>query len=495
MTRAEHDALTGLRNHGAFQRELGALVSRRAPFALLMLDLDAFKVYNDTHGHPAGDALLGRIGGVMTESIRGDRPCLPLRRRRVRDPASGADLRRGPRYRGRVRAAVAGLTDTIGPLVTVSVGIAGYPDDGWTKDELVAVADRGCTWRSRQGRRAGDRRSDAGPVPGRGGQDDDQDAGAPRAAGAAARDRGTGGRAGGRQARVPVPARGRRRGGRGPRRPRGHRGVRGVSTATTCPRARAWAGRWSGAADRRWWTTTPRTTVARTSCRRAYSEPCAQSRSRPVTRRSGRSGSRRARRAGRSPSARWRRSCGSPSWRRSPSTTPGCSNAPRPRSARAHAALHDQLTGLPNRTLLLNRLAEQLETGSALAGRGLAPAAIPGARRPGHRRADRADPAGSRPVQGGQREPGPRRRRPAAGPGRPTPAGAARSTDTVARLGSDEFGILLGAVRQRPRPSARRRGSSRRSRSRSTWTARRSSSGPARGWRSVGPGRRHRATC
>ena len=65
--RAEHDALTGLRNHGSFQRELGQAVAAAdgGPFALLMLDLDAFKTFNDTCGHPAGDALLAAIGEAM----------------------------------------------------------------------------------------------------------------------------------------------------------------------------------------------------------------------------------------------------------------------------------------------------------------------------------------------------------------------------------------------------------------------------------------------
>ncbi|HEX5826463.1 MAG TPA: GAF domain-containing protein, partial [Candidatus Limnocylindrales bacterium] len=72
LTKAEHDALTGLRNHGAFQLELGALVDRELPFSLLMLDLDDFKGYNDTHGHPEGDALLARIARAMSESIRAD---------------------------------------------------------------------------------------------------------------------------------------------------------------------------------------------------------------------------------------------------------------------------------------------------------------------------------------------------------------------------------------------------------------------------------------
>ncbi len=104
--------------------------------------------------------------------------------------------------------------------------------------------------------------------------------------------------------------------------------------------------------------------------------------------------------------------------------------------SRAHAALHDQLTALPNRTLLMNRLAEQLDTAG---------------REQGHRRAtarrvaliildlDRfkvvneslGHAAGDLLLtQVAQRL-----------------LAAARTTDTVARLGSDEFGILLGTVR------------------------------------------------
>jgi len=71
-SRAEHDALTGLRNHGSFQRELGTAVNRSegAHFALLMLDLDSFKRFNDTCGHPAGDALLASVGEAMRTATR-----------------------------------------------------------------------------------------------------------------------------------------------------------------------------------------------------------------------------------------------------------------------------------------------------------------------------------------------------------------------------------------------------------------------------------------
>ncbi len=142
MTRAEHDALTGLRNHGAFQRELGALIQAAAPFALLMLDLDDFKAYNDRHGHPVGDALLTRVAQAMTASIRtGDRAyryggdefaiLLP-----------GIAGPQAHEVAERVRAAVAQLTDLEGPPVTISAGPAIFPLDGRTNDEIVGAADR-----------------------------------------------------------------------------------------------------------------------------------------------------------------------------------------------------------------------------------------------------------------------------------------------------------------------------------------------------------------
>ncbi len=142
VTQAEHDALTGLRNHGAFQRELGELLGQGVELALLMLDLDQFKGYNDTHGHPAGDELLGRIASAMQASVRdgdrvyrygGDEFAILL---------EGADAAGARVVAERIRSAVARLTETFGPAVSVSVGIAHHPEDAQDKDGLVAAADR-----------------------------------------------------------------------------------------------------------------------------------------------------------------------------------------------------------------------------------------------------------------------------------------------------------------------------------------------------------------
>ena len=144
--RADQDALTGLRNHGSFQRELGEAVENGetgGPFAILMLDLDGFKAFNDACGHPAGDAFLVGVAAAITDATRvGDRlyryggdefvVILP-----------GADRLVAQEVAVRMRRSVVEVsTATGGPSVTVSVGAACFPDDGRTKDALVDMADR-----------------------------------------------------------------------------------------------------------------------------------------------------------------------------------------------------------------------------------------------------------------------------------------------------------------------------------------------------------------
>ena len=71
---ADHDPLTGLLNRRAFERELRNHVARTSRYgaagAALMIDLDHFKYYNDTLGHQAGDELIARIAGALSQRLR-----------------------------------------------------------------------------------------------------------------------------------------------------------------------------------------------------------------------------------------------------------------------------------------------------------------------------------------------------------------------------------------------------------------------------------------
>jgi diguanylate cyclase (GGDEF)-like protein/excisionase family DNA binding protein len=150
--RADTDALTGVGNHGAFQRHLAEVMDRaegeadgggadQEPVSLLMMDLDSFKSYNDRLGHPAGDALLHAIATAIYGAARsedrvyrygGDEFALILPGVVGPDAAAVAE---------RIRTAVSRLTAREMLPVTISVGVATYPDEADDKNGLIAAAD------------------------------------------------------------------------------------------------------------------------------------------------------------------------------------------------------------------------------------------------------------------------------------------------------------------------------------------------------------------
>src|SRR3977135_850477 len=71
---ASHDLLTGLVNRREFEsrleRALKSAKAREASYALCYLDVDQFKIVNDTCGHSAGDALLGQVGALLKSKVR-----------------------------------------------------------------------------------------------------------------------------------------------------------------------------------------------------------------------------------------------------------------------------------------------------------------------------------------------------------------------------------------------------------------------------------------
>lgn len=140
------DAITGVGNRRRLDKELPRVITAAEgrPTAIIMVDLDHFKTVNDTHGHPAGDALLQAIGGILRDTVRpadavyrygGEEFCVVL---------PGTDGPTAASVAERIRVAIADHPFEAGlqePLrATASLGVASAT--GAPPEDLIAKADQ-----------------------------------------------------------------------------------------------------------------------------------------------------------------------------------------------------------------------------------------------------------------------------------------------------------------------------------------------------------------
>ena len=144
------DALTGLFNRRfmeeSLDRELQRAARKKRSLAVLFLDLDHFKRFNDTFGHDAGDAVLRRMAEVFREHFRGDDVvcryggeefAIILPESNATDAARRADLLRAEARKIEIRHQGQRLN-----TVTFSVGVASFPENGATGEEILRAADQ-----------------------------------------------------------------------------------------------------------------------------------------------------------------------------------------------------------------------------------------------------------------------------------------------------------------------------------------------------------------
>jgi diguanylate cyclase (GGDEF)-like protein len=152
------DELTEVGNRRNFDLRLREEISRSSrfehAFSLLMIDIDGFKKFNDEFGHPKGDSVLRALGALMRSASReGDVPCrvggeefaflLP-------ETGKAEGLVFAERFRRRVESSVM-APDSLNPI-TVSIGLAAFPEDGRNPDEIVWAADEALYESKRAGR-------------------------------------------------------------------------------------------------------------------------------------------------------------------------------------------------------------------------------------------------------------------------------------------------------------------------------------------------------
>jgi two-component system, cell cycle response regulator len=147
-TMATTDGLTGLTNHRTFQERFANLLERASrhghKITFLLCDVDHFKKVNDTYGHPVGDEVLRRVAKVLGEVAR--KIDVPARYggEEFAVVLDGADIEQGRQVAERIRQEVARLVieSDKGPFqVTMSIGVAGFPEDGRDRAALIEHAD------------------------------------------------------------------------------------------------------------------------------------------------------------------------------------------------------------------------------------------------------------------------------------------------------------------------------------------------------------------
>jgi diguanylate cyclase (GGDEF)-like protein/PAS domain S-box-containing protein len=138
------DSLTGLANRVALFREIETRCAARAPFGLMFVDLDRFKVLNDTLGHVAADRLLKGIGDVIKAALPTDAYVARLGGDEfavlIGSIAEKGELERLAQAL-LLELSRSGRDDGAGTFVTASIGISLYPEHGASHEALLTSAD------------------------------------------------------------------------------------------------------------------------------------------------------------------------------------------------------------------------------------------------------------------------------------------------------------------------------------------------------------------
>ncbi|HET9393900.1 MAG TPA: GGDEF domain-containing protein [Candidatus Rubrimentiphilum sp.] len=155
---ATYDGLTGLHTARAFRSVLqedlrGAACASHTSLALWFVDTDGFKGINDTYGHAAGDAILQRLAELLRDHLipgvdvgarnGGDEFCAILRNAHKTDAIARAQ---------QFCDAVRGCDFGVALPITASIGVAAYPYDAVSANELLEIADAAMYHSKRSGR-------------------------------------------------------------------------------------------------------------------------------------------------------------------------------------------------------------------------------------------------------------------------------------------------------------------------------------------------------
>jgi diguanylate cyclase (GGDEF)-like protein len=151
MERAHSDYLTNLWNHGYFQlllqTELEKAKATKSPLTLIMIDIDDFKIYNDTLGHQAGDKILKTLADLLRNQSRKMDLVCRYGGEEFTIILPHTDKKEAYLIAERIRTEIQKypfLNEAIFPnkQLTVSLGVATFPENGLLPADLITTTDR-----------------------------------------------------------------------------------------------------------------------------------------------------------------------------------------------------------------------------------------------------------------------------------------------------------------------------------------------------------------
>jgi diguanylate cyclase (GGDEF)-like protein len=144
-TRARIDELTGLFNRRSLDEVIDSEISRHSRyggvFSLAILDLDSFKAFNDSYGHLAGDGILGQVGSIIKNTIRGSDQAFRYGGDEFAVLLPETTTGAASQVVERVRQKIATNLETGDIPITASIGLASWPADGIGQVDIIAAAD------------------------------------------------------------------------------------------------------------------------------------------------------------------------------------------------------------------------------------------------------------------------------------------------------------------------------------------------------------------
>jgi diguanylate cyclase (GGDEF)-like protein/PAS domain S-box-containing protein len=154
------DSLTGLFNRRymeeSLEREFSRATRKKTRVAILMVDIDHFKRFNDTYGHQAGDALLRSLGDLLKTSTRGQDIACRYGGEEFALVLTEANLEgamhRAENLRQQVKQLSVEYAGQVLAAVSVSMGVAIFPDHGMTMFDVLRASDQALYCAKREGR-------------------------------------------------------------------------------------------------------------------------------------------------------------------------------------------------------------------------------------------------------------------------------------------------------------------------------------------------------